>query len=148
MESPRAFESLDGFEWLNGQRCTRILRRPDTGFVFEFGPYRVCVLCAWRIVRGNGELLLGLADYEQLFASRSALDAQEIVATLMMNAHVMSVTVAEPASDLAIGFAGGHVLEVWNDSASGEAWRLVGPGGRTWTAAAGTLISSALSVPV
>jgi len=147
MDDPRAFEALDSFEWLKGQRCTRVYRRPDTGFVCEFGPYRLSVLCAWRIARSNGELLLGRADYEQLFESRSPVDAAEILATLVIQAQVLSIVAVRASGDLAICFTGGHVLETWNDSANSDAWHLADPHGRVWTASAGTLNAVDLSVP-
>lgn len=107
--------------------------------MFEFGHYRLCVLCAWRISNSNGDLLLGRADYEQLFASRSPVDATEVVATLMIQAQVLSLATVRATGDLALAFTGGHVLETWSDGASAEAWRLAGPGGRTWTAMPGSL---------
>lgn len=139
MDDPRALEALESFDWLKGQRCTRVYRRADAGFVFEFGHYRLSILCAWRISSSNGELLLGRADYEQLFASRSPVDAAEVVATLMIQAQVLSLATVRTTGDLALAFTGGHVLETWSDSASAEAWRLAGPGGRTWTAVPGAL---------
>jgi hypothetical protein len=139
MDDPRALETLESFDWLKGQRCTRVYRRADLGFVFEFGHYRLAVLCAWRISGSSGELLLGRADYEQLFANRSPVDAAEIVATLMIQAQVLSIATVRATGDLVLAFTGGHVLETWSDSASADAWRLSGPGGRTWTAAPGAL---------
>lgn len=145
MEDPRALEALESFDWLRGQRCTRVYRRADNGFVFEFAHYRLAVLCAWRISSSSGELLLGRTDYEQLFAARSPVEPAEVVATLMIQAQVLSVVAARNTGDLAIAFTGGHVLEIWNDSASGEAWRLSGPGGRTWMATPGALTLMDLS---
>jgi len=139
MDDPRALEALESFDWLKGQRCTRVYRRADAGFVFEFGHYRLSVLCAWRISGSGGKLLLGRADYEQLFANRSPVDAAEVVATLMIQAQVLSIATARVSGDLALAFSGGYVLEAWSDSASADAWRLSGPGGRTWTAVPGEL---------
>lgn len=139
MDDPRALEVLESFDWLKGQRCTRVYRRADVGFVLEFGHYRLSVFGAWRIASGKGELLLGRADYEQLFAMRSPVDAAEIAATLVIHAQVLSVATVRSSGDLAVAFSGGHVLEAWSDSANGEAWRLVGPGARTWTAVPGKL---------
>jgi hypothetical protein len=139
MDDPRALEAIDSVDWLKGQRCSRVYRRADAGLVFEFGHCRLSVMGSWRISSSAGELLLGRADYEQFFVSRSPVDAAEVVAALMMQAEVLSIATARASGDLALAFTGGYVLETWSDSASAAAWRLTVPGGRTWTAVPGAL---------
>ncbi|TMB23085.1 MAG: hypothetical protein E6J59_02600 [Deltaproteobacteria bacterium] len=110
-------------------------------WVFQFSG-KICLQASapWRLVVEN-RIRLGWRDHGHRFGLARPVDASE---RLPIGSSVTEASIDDPTGDLSVGFVGGAILEVFNDSCGYEGWILNGPGANTYVVAqgGGTIVRS------
>ncbi len=110
-------------------------------WIFQF-PSKTClqVSAPWRLLV-EGRIRLGWRDHGHRFGLPKPVDASE---RLPIGSSVTEASIVDGTGDLSVVFAGGAVLEVFNDSCGYEGWTLNGPGAGSYVVAqgGGTIVRS------
>jgi hypothetical protein len=109
-------------------------------WVFAFsGAVVLSVRTPWR-VRTAAEVIVGWRDDGQKFGRETPKDAAAEVKAAVEGSTVASADARDGTGDLAVHFANGTVLEVFNDSSGYEGWQLDHPGGSTIALGGGQVV--------
>ena len=127
-------------EWLIGECCTAVTERYVGNATFEFPSASLAIDCAWRLLR-DGWLVLAHRDHEQLFGRATPVDVFREAAALLAGRPVTAGRIDVQVGDIALEFAGGMRLQVFNDSSGYEGWRIGRADGTSLVAASGGEVS-------